>query len=1128
MNRPLAHSFSHVLAATFLALPFAAHAADIAPVAEGKSGLKPPARVVEPHLQPASDEPEKQAKKFTLLPGFKVDLWAAEPLLGNPVAFSIDEKGRLFTAETYRYRTSTLDIRHYMFMLEDDLANRTTDDRIATTKKNFPGEWQQLEKETEVVRLIEDRDGDGKADSSTEYAADMRTILDGINSGVLAHDGKVWCTNMPNLWLFSGLTKDGKAEKRESLSFGYGVRFSFTGHDMHGLQLGPDGRLYFSFGDRGAYVKTKEGKTLAFSDEGGVFRCEPDGSHLEAVARGLRNPQELAFDNHGNLFTGDNDSDQGDRERWEYIVEGGDYGWRIGWQHNPLSKTGNSWLAEKLWEPRTTATPAYVLSPIVLLPDGPSGVAHYPGTGLPAEFADHFFVCGFKGSSARSAIAMLQVKEDGAGFAVVKEPTPFIDHVQATDFDFGPDSQMYFSEWGEGWEGTGRGRIFKMGHTAALAEQAVQVAEVKKLLGEGFAQRPSAELAKLLGHPDQRIRLHAQWALAEKGDAQKTFAAVAVKGAEPLARLHAIWGLGHVARLAGYKTAGAENAILSPLVPLLADADAEVRAQTAKVLGDGKVTAACSSLVNALGDENGRVKFFAAQSLGKLGRLDAAPQIIAMLRANADKDEFLRHAGVVALASLGNAKALSAAAKDESVAVRRAALLVMRRTQSAEVAQFLSDADPALVKEAAHAINDEGILLAQPALAKLLAAASPDEQVTLRVINANYRIGNAETATALATFAAADGSETLRVEALHALGIWAKPPARDRVAGIFRPLPERDGKPAALALKTALAKLLADQNEHVAIAALDAAASLWMKDATAEIGALMSQPKVPVKVRGKALETLAALDDPKLSDAVKIALTDKDAALRVQATALLAKLDPNEAAKQLSAAYAGAAVAEKKAILVALGEIKSAAVDQEIATLLDDLAAGKVPGEAQLELLEAAAKREGADVKTQLAAYSAELPQGDLVAKFQPSLLGGDRAAGEKLFQEHPVAACLRCHKVGGVGGDAGPDLAGLGTRKDRRYILESIVNPSAQIADGFQSLLVTMKNGDMQVGVVKKEAGGELTLQMPVPGTPPVTVKTADIKSRDNAPSGMPPNMPDLLTPREIRDLVEYLASLK
>src|SRR6185295_1936022 len=191
----------------------------------------------------------------------------------------------------------------------------------------------------------------------------------------------------------------------------------------------PDGRLYFSFGDRGAHVKTKEGKTLAFSDEGAVFRCELDGSYLEMFYHGLRNPQELAFDDHGNLFTGDNDCDQGDRERWVYLVEGGDSGWRVGWQHPPLGVAHNMWLTEGLWKPRAAGTPAWVLSPIMNIPDGPSGVVHNPGTGLPAEYDDAFLVCGFKGSSAKSAIAWWSVKEEGAGFAVKTEPAAFVDHV---------------------------------------------------------------------------------------------------------------------------------------------------------------------------------------------------------------------------------------------------------------------------------------------------------------------------------------------------------------------------------------------------------------------------------------------------------------------------------------------------------------------------------------------------------------------------------------------------------------------------------------------------------------------------------------------------------------------------
>ncbi|HEX8310601.1 MAG TPA: HEAT repeat domain-containing protein, partial [Chthoniobacteraceae bacterium] len=980
--------------AVFLTLSSSALAAEISAGGPAAQGLKPHPRVPEPKVQAASDESEKTLLKFKVDPAFKVTTWAAEPMLGNPVAFTLDDQGNIFTAETYRYRSSVLDIRHYMFMLEDDLAARTTDDRIAFIKKNFPNDWQQLGIETEVVRRLTDANGDGKADTSTVYAAGMNTLLDGINSGVLAYDGKVWCTNMPNLWQFSGLTADGAAAKRESLSSGYGVRFSFTGHDMHGLQIGPDGRLYFSFGDRGAHVVTKEGKTLAFPDEGAVFRCELDGSHLEVVHRGLRNPQELAFDQHGNLFTGDNDSDQGDRERWVYIVPGGDSGWRVGWQHNPLGKENNPWLAEKMWEPRTETTPYHILSPIINIPDGPSGITHYPGTGLPTQFDGMFFVCGFKGSSARSSISMLKVKQDGADFTIEHEPAVFIGDVQATDVDFGPDSRVYFSEWGEGWEGTGRGRIYKLEHTAAQQEQAAQIAEVKKLLGEGFKQRPVAELARLIGHKDQRIRLRAQWALASLPGGAEAFLTVAMKGTDRIARLHGMWGFAQAARLAGHKDAASAPAALQPLVALLADTDAEIRAQAAHVIGDTlgsifgdkapqQVAPLVGALLPLLRDQEPRVQFFAAQSLAKLRAPEAAGPAIAMLRTNQDKDQNVRHAAVMALARTGDITALTAAAADTDRSVRLGALLALARLDRPEVAQFLADKDPLLVKEAARLINDVPIAAALPQLAARLDQPLADTQFMLRVINANFRAGTPEAAQRLAKFAAtAEAAELLRVEALKALASWAKPFPRDRVAGVYRPLPDRSAAPAVAALEKIVPQLLTSSSPNLVIQAVDAISVLGVKQASPALIELIGNSKVAADVRGKALETLATFNDPGLAAAVKQAMADVDPGLRVTAISMLGRLNPDEAAEQLGRAFAASEVREKKAILTALGKLKSAGADKIISPLLDGLIAGKIAPEAQLELIEAAGERNSDELKAKLVRYEQSLPQGDPLARF--------------------------------------------------------------------------------------------------------------------------------------------------
>jgi len=749
----------------------------------------------------ASDEAQRALKLFAPAEGLEVALFAAEPLLGNPVSISIDGEGRVFVAETHRARTSALDVRGYPALLADDLASRSVEDRLAFTKKHFASDWPKLGVETEVVRLVEDRDRDGKADFSAVYADGFNSPLDGAAGGVRALGGSVWFANIPSLWRLDGMDKDGRAEQRTELSRGYGVRFGWSGHDLHGLIRGPDGRLYFSVGDRGAQVKTKEGRTLALPDEGAVLRCEMDGAQLEVFCRGLRNPQDLAFDKFGNFFTGDSAAELGDRARFIHLVEGGDYGWRIGWQHHPLGAKFNPWLAEKLWLPQFAGQAAWVLPPVANIPDGPAGLAYHPGTGLSQRYDEAFFQCCFQGSSAKSGIRTWKALRFLGSFRLEDEAA-FLDHCQATDVAFGPDSKLYFSAWGDGWEATGRGRIYRVHDVAATRDPRVE--EVRLLLAEGFKNKAPTELSILIGHKDQRVRLEAQWELATRPEAEREFADVAGSpnkdvADQQLARVHAIWGLGMVAREADRKTPGAGAKILLPLIPLLQGEDPEVRAQTAKVLGESRVAEAYEELLKTLRDEVVvHVSFFSAQALAKLARKECVTQVLIMARSMSDHGPVLRHGYVQALAAAHDLPALQEAAQHTDPVVRMVALLALRRLERPEVAQFLTDEDPLLVIEAARAIYDVPITPALPQLAALLAKPSADEQLMLRVLGAAFRTGTPEAAKALAAFAASDAaSDALRHEARELLALWPQPPARDRVTGLPRPLPAREAAPKA-------------------------------------------------------------------------------------------------------------------------------------------------------------------------------------------------------------------------------------------------------------------------------------------------------------------------------------------
>jgi quinoprotein glucose dehydrogenase len=1113
------------------------------------AAAEPPKFDYNPKIAKASDEAEKAIPRFQFDKSLKVEVWAAEPMLANPVCFTFDEKGRCFVAETFRLHHGVTDDRGHMNWLNDDLASRSTADRVAIYKKDAKDKFaQQYEKERERVRLLEDTTGSGKADRSTVFSDDFGRAEDGIGAGLLARKGNIYFTCIPDLWLLRDTKGTGTADVKKSLSTGYGIHTSFIGHDLHGLVVGPDGRLYFSIGDRGLNVKTKEGKHLFVPDTGAVLRCELDGSNLEVFATGLRNPQELAFDDYGNLFTVDNNSDSGDQARFLHIVQGADYGWRIGYQyetamHDSTVKQGNRgpWNYELLWKPDTQA--AYVMPAIKNFANGPSGFTAYPGVGLSDRYKGHFFLANFSGGPNNSGIYSFGIKPKGASFEMTDDHK-FVWNVLATDCDFGPDGAFYISDWVDGWNLPGKGRIYKVSDADAMKNPAV--AEAKKLIAEGMEKKSIDELVKLLGHPHRQVRMEAQLALAAKGRPVFRQLVEFVKNpkVERVARLHALWACGMEMRRWEDDGAGGQiktftNAYdrdLDSLLTLVKDADSEIRANLITIFADGGILPHKAGFEALINDPSPSVRSAAALALAKYGdavlhivspnksaSVPTGDELFAMLRANDDRDSYLRHAGAQALFKCVPNKFLLEKTDDKSVAVRLAVVVALRRQKAPEVAAFLADSDPKVVAEAARAINDELIADALPKLAALLSKSDLPPVVAYRVLNANFLVGKRENAIALANYASrSDVSPNLRAQALKMLANWPKPPRRDYITGLTQNLPARPQEEAAEAFTTVLGKVFAAP-EAIRKEATTTASKLGVKQVGPYLFALVGDVKAGSTSRVDALRALEALKDPKLNDAAATAIASHDPRLRTAGRGVLIKKDPG-IVKQLREVLAGSNIIEQQGAMSLLAANPSVDADALIEEWLDKLIAKSATPELALETLEAAAASKSERIKRRLAGYENSRPKYEL-GKYRESLAGGDSAAGREIFLNKAAAQCQRCHQLDGQGGEVGPPVNGAG-KQTREYLLESIVVPNKAIAKGYDSILINTLDGKSVSGVLKGEDDKEVRLMTAEAKL--VVVKKADIDERRATKSAMPDDLVGKLTKRELRDLVEFLSELK
>jgi quinoprotein glucose dehydrogenase len=1065
-----------------------------------------------------------------LLEGMESVVFDAELLTSTPVAIEIDEAGRVLVAETGRQDQGAEDNRNHDYWLMDDLASRTVGDRRAYYQKWIDkGEIEDPDRftsATDRVVVLEDTDGDGVADSRIELAS-WNEMASGLVAGLEAREGAIYVTSVPSVYRILDADADGVAESIDTLHTGFGVKTSLIGHDLHGLVWGPDGKLYFSMGDRGYHVTLPSGEVLEPTlgpGRGAVFRMNPDGSALEVFATGVRNPQELAFDDYGNLFTGDNNGDGGDSARIVYLVEGGETGWAMPYQTLVGDYIRGPWVAEELWELQHETQPAWVLPPVAHIANGPAGFMHYPGLGLPERYANHFFLCDYAYVPGRSGIWSFELEPKGAAFEMV-DRHHFAWSVLATDFDFSWDGRMFATVFDQL---SLKQQIVQWQHPPSRDDARVE--DLARLAQENMADRSPEELLALLQFPDQRLRLRAQFELAERRETSALVAQARDSLSPLIPRLHALWGLGQIG-------SDGLRAIAPADLAWAADEPVAFRTQLLKVAGDSGAEWLVSSLRLALRDPSARVRFFAAQALGALKDSRSQEALVEVVRENADEDVFLRHAVVWALHRIGDLDRVSVLREDESRSVRVAALLTLRQSGDPRVAGFLADADPLIVVEAARAIYDWPIDEAMSELAFLVggleAAIADDLQTSQalhrRVIGANVRLRSEVGAAALARYAAdEDHLEGLRIMALEALGHYSKPPLRDLTMGFYRPLPDADPEIVASVFRGGGRDLLDSSLGSRAMEIANRLGELPLNDD--ELFEIIDAEPRAVSERVSAMGALVSraksgVRGPVFDASVERGLASGDASVRIAARDLQLELDPGRGLSSLLVSVeSGQTLEERKHAWVRLGDFDHPSARDMLTQGLVDWQSNELEDAVALEVIESAKAQSGGLAVLAERAMVIDPPAdaAGLVSARRWALAGGDSEAGQRIFQT--TGDCQRCHGgAGGHGGGAGPSLAGV-SAQGAEHVLESILAPAEKIAAGFGSIVVTRKDGSTVAGLLVSADSPDLTID--VGGDVLVVVARDEVLSRTEEVTGMPPIGLGLV-PHDLRNLMAYVLSL-
>ncbi|MBI5774294.1 MAG: c-type cytochrome [Verrucomicrobia bacterium] len=526
-----------------------ASAADNAKREKKNKKAQPPLAPVKP-----GDPDHVPPSLFTAPKGLEVTVWAKSPLLFNPSNMDIDQHGRIWVAEGVNYR------KHE--------GRRPEGDRIV---------------------VIEDTDGDGKADKSWTFVQETHLVCP---LGVAVFDNVVVVSQPPDLIVYTDVNRNAKfdpgVDKREVLLTGFNGRNH--DHSLHAVVGGPDGLWYWNQGNTGAQFTDKSGRTFRVgspyirgfgtnalanqppeyagqpSGDGNVWvsgfaaRMNADGSNVEIIGHGFRNSYEQCVTSFGDVFQNDNDDPPACRTT--FLMEYGFLGF--------CSADGKrTWRADKR-PGQTTQIAEWRQEDPGTIPAGdvygggaPTGIAFYENGALGKESDGLLLSC----ETGRNTVFGYRPKADGAGYKLERfkflttNPeekfggSDFIGggttaksaveslHTQfrPSDVCVGPDGAVYVTDWFDPRTG---------GHSDL---DDTTSGTIYRIAPKGFKSVPAKiDLATLDGQiaalksPAANFRWVAFQALKARGAAALPAVQKLAKDSNPFIAARALWLLPHL------------------------------------------------------------------------------------------------------------------------------------------------------------------------------------------------------------------------------------------------------------------------------------------------------------------------------------------------------------------------------------------------------------------------------------------------------------------------------------------------------------------------------------------------------------------------------------------------------